>query len=104
MKQLIERLEALAEAEANPLMRAALGLLLAGKRGGDAAAAAESWAAVRNAAALLARQAEAGTLGQDGAKTRRHVARCVAALTEALQATGAAEGPASQPPGGAAWA
>jgi hypothetical protein len=104
MKQLIERMEALAEAEANALMRAALGLLLDGKRGGDPAEAADAWAAVRNAAALLAKLAEAGGLGRDAAATRRHVALCVAALTEALRATGAAEGPISQPPVGPAWA
>lgn len=104
MQQLIERMEALAEAEANPLMRAALGLMLDGKRGGPAGDAADNWAAVRNAAALLAKLAEAGGLGRDAAATRRHVALCVAALTEALRATGAAEGPVSQPPAGPAWA
>jgi hypothetical protein len=104
MRALIERVASgLVEAEANALMRAALGLLLDGKRGGEAVGAAEHWAAVRNAAAVLARRAEGGSLGEDAAGTRRHVARCVAALTEALRATGAAEGQASQLPGVVAW-
>lgn len=112
MATLIEQVsQELEEADASPLMRVAMGLMLAGKTSGKGsakqriAAAATAWSGVVDAAKAMARLTERGELMADG-RSRRFLAFLFRELEGALHATGAAEeaiggGPTSQPPAAA---
>lgn len=114
MRQLIEQVQtSMEEAEPNPLMRVALGILVGGKGNFPDTdhiqdRAAEGWGSVKKAAQMLEKLALAGGLGQN-AGTRRQVSMLIQVLTEALEATGAAEsvqqaGKVSSPPAAVPWA